>query len=261
MKHLILVTKEKEAKLAQTKADLAIRQQKLKEENVLQDSRSDPESVTSSLTAFSTSSANANVNCMLNNVHGNGNLSSSPDTTGKNTSKGRKGKDLSHGTSEPSSDETSKKLCSDDGSGLSSETGHKGKNISVNKMSSNVSDMTDSNKGSSDGKGDSRDSQNENDAKVHSHVASNEVSSQRSGEVEVSSTAAVVSGIRSQEHGHQHGDVVIKMRPRDRKRKRGGGKNSLDKDFNLDYEEVFLSSNIPQIIASLAGRIIACKCC
>ena len=233
VKHLISVAKEKEEKLAKTKADLAIRDQKLKEENVLQDSRSDPESVTSSLTAFSTSSANVNI-------------SSSPDI-GKNKSKG---KEVSHGTSEPSLEETSKKLCTDYGSGISSGSGHKGKNISVDNMSSIVSDMTDSNKGSSDGKANIK-----NDPKG----VSTEVCSQRSGEAEVSSTAAVVSGVRSQEHGHQHGDIVIKMGPRDRKRKRSCLLNSLDKNFTLDYEEVFISSNIPQIIASLAGRIIACK--
>ena len=45
-----------------------------------------------------------------------------------------------------------KKQCVDDGSSVSSKSGHKGKDISVNKMSSSLSDMTDSNKGSSDGK-------------------------------------------------------------------------------------------------------------
>jgi hypothetical protein len=199
----------------------------MKEEKVLQDSRSDPESVTSSLTAFSTSSAN--VDTMRN-----------------------KRKDISESTLETSSELTTKKQCVDDGSGLSSKSGHKGKNISVNKMSSSCSDMTDSNKGSSDGKGSSASDSKEMDTSA-------EVSSQRSGEIEVSSTAAVVSGIGSQEHGHEHADIVIKMGPRDRKRKHVGEKTSLDENFVLNYEEVFMDSNVPQIIATLAGRLITCR--
>lgn len=238
LKHLIKVTKEKEEKLAKTKADLSIRDQKLKEDKVLQDSRSDPESVTSSLTAFSTSTDNVQV-------------ASTVDTE-KNTNIQ---KYVSHNTSEGSSNQMTKKQCVDDGSGISSESGYKGKDISVNKMSSSLSDMTDSNKGSSDGKGSNIGSESNRKAAV----LSNEVSSHRSGEVEVSSTAAVVSGIGSQEHGHEHADIVIKMGPRDRKRKRHEEKNSLEEGFVLNYEEVFMSSNVPQFIVTLAGRIITCN--
>lgn len=235
---MIEVAKEKEEKLVKTKADLAMREQKLKEEKVLQDARSDPESVTSSLTSFSTSSAN---------VH----PTSSPDIDKIASKK----KDKQQNSSVASSDEINKKQCIDDGSGVSNESGPKGKDYSVKKMSSSVSDMTDSNKGSSDGK----ESKNGSDDDKKTLIATLEVCSQRSGEIEVSSTAAVVSGIGSQEHGHEHADIVIKTGPRRRKRKHNEETNSLDDSFSLNYEEVFMSSNVPQMIATLAGRIITCK--
>lgn len=36
-------------------------------------------------------------------------------------------------------------------------------------------------------------------------------------------------------------------------------KTSLDSDFKLDYEEVFLKSNVPQILAATNGRIVSCN--
>lgn len=236
MKHLISVAKEKEEKLAKTKADFAVRDQKLKEEKMLQDSRSDPESVTSSITAFSTSSAQVQA-------------ASSSDID----KVGNKLKDTSHSASETSSDRLTKKRCVDDGSGASSESGPKGRDFSVNKMSSSVSEMTDSNRGSSDGKGNS-----ESDSK-RDPISSEACSHKSGGDSEVSSTAAVVSGIGSQEPCHQHTGIVIKTSQRDRKRKYLEEKNSLDENFTLNYEEVFMNSNVPQIIATWAGRVVTCK--
>lgn len=241
MNHLKSITKEKEEKLEKTKADIALREQKLKEDQGLQDSRSDPESVTSSLTNFSTSSGN-----FVTNV--------SDDA--KKSDQGKPNPEQSapsapSTTPETSSDPPTKKSSTDDGSGSSSDSGPKGAHIAVNKMSSSVSDMTDSNKGSSDGK-----TSTETDLKP-SLVTSSEGCSQRHCEEEVSSTAAVVSGIGSQEHGHTHADVVIKTAQR--KRKRQHEPTSLDEDFVLNYQEVFMTSNVPQIISTLAGRIIICK--
>ncbi len=230
MKHLISVAKEKEEKLAKTKADFAVRDQKLKEDKMLHDSRSDPESVTSSITAISTSSAQVQA-------------ASSSD----NDKVGNKLKDTSQSASETSSDQLIKQRCVDDGSGASSESGPKGRDFSVNKMSSSVSEMTDSNRGSSDGKGNS------------DPISSEACSHKSGGDSEVSSTAAVVSGIGSQEPCLQHTGVVIKTRQKDRKRKYLEEKNSLDENFTLNYEEVFMNSNVPQIIATWAGRVVLCK--
>jgi len=291
LNHLKAVAKEKQEKLQKTKADLAMRMQKLKEEKVLLESRSDPESVISSLTAASSSSNNAIVT-----------LSPNLSTTN------RKRQASQQIVSEGSSGQSTKKSCTDDGSGMSSNNNiHEGQNVSADKMSScvpymtdgnkesmhgqgnstedtskhkgsteisyqrsedemflgednkkmssSVSDMTDSNKGSSDGN-----ERNKSGIKAKkSDKKFIEVSSQRFVDDEVSSTAVVVSGISNHELVREHADVVIKMRPTDRKRKRRDEKTSLENGFELNYEEVFLKSNVPQIIATPAGRIVTCN--
>mmetsp|Transcript_55 Transcript_55/g.84 ORF Transcript_55/g.84 Transcript_55/m.84 type:complete len:424 (+) Transcript_55:3-1274(+) len=81
----------------------------------------------------------------------------------------------------------------------------------------------------------------------------------------ISSTAAVVRGEGSWDRQHGHADVVIKKNHAHSKSHGSGGSKkrkrqeltSLEKDFKLDYEEVFLTSNVPQLIATPAGRIIA----
>lgn len=138
--------------------------------------------------------------------------------------------------------------------------------ISLDKMSSNLSDLTDSNKGSSsDGKGStgSSDGKASTDTKESSttnqHSTGNE---NKSSSTSVSSTAVVVSGIESKSFRNGHADVVVKDRSanaRRRKAKRRNACTSLDEDFVLNYEEVFLTSNIPQIIATPAGRIVSCE--
>ena len=140
--------------------------------------------------------------------------------------------------------------------------GPRGKNISVQKMSSSMSEMSDSNKSSFDqmqqnfekksvsvdcgqSSKDKDDGNSENEEQVSSSS--------------ISSTAAVISGVSSREY-HNHADVVIKENSVERKRKRKKKeKTSLDSDFTLDYEEVFLTSNIPQLIATPAGRIVTCE--
>ena len=120
-----------------------------------------------------------------------------------------------------------------------------------NKTASSVSDITDSNKGSSGSSG------------------------------SISSTAAVARGTASRDRPETHADIVVKIssRQRQQQQQQGGGKNkavennnnankknsankeltSLDSNFDLDFEDVFVSSNVPQLIATPAGRIVACK--
>ncbi len=262
LNHLKSITKEKEDQLEKTKADLALRAQKLKEEQGYQGSRSDPESVTSSLTAFSTNSSNVVTNTPDDPKKNDQNKPNPLQSAQSETSSDKPNPSQSETSSsdkpnpsqsEVSPDQTPKKQVIDDGSGTSSDSGHKGTHIAVNKMSSSISDMTDSNKGSSDGK-----TSTATELKA-TLVTASEGCSQRSGEVEVSSTAAVVSGIGSQKHGHTHADVVVKTGQRPRKRKRHHEPTSLDEDFVLNYQEVFMTSNVPQIISTLAGRIIICK--
>jgi PAS domain S-box-containing protein len=65
----------------------------------------------------------------------------------------------------------------------------------------------------------------------------------------------------SREKKHHHTDVVIKEKKSERKgRKRkiaeAKEKTSLDKDFELDYSEVFHTANVPQLIATPAGKVV-----
>jgi hypothetical protein len=104
-----------------------------------------------------------------------------------------------------------------------------------------MSDITDSNRGSSDGSGD----------KNNDECSANQSTSS------ISSTAVVVRGEGSHgKRGHGHGDVVFEKK---RKRQHREKKPSISKSFDVDFEEVFLTSNIPQLIATPAGRIITCK--
>jgi len=64
----------------------------------------------------------------------------------------------------------------------------------------------------------------------------------------------------TEEHGtmnrkNQHSDVVIQSRSTERQQ-RNKTVTSLDSTFELDYEEVFTKSNVPQVIATTAGRIV-----
>ena len=139
-------------------------------------------------------------------------------------------------------------------------------NLSLDKMSSTLSDLTDSNKGSSsDGKLSTGSSKGKVSTDTKGLSASNQNfigNENKSSSTSVSSTAVVVSGIESKSFRHGHADVVVKDRganARRRKAKRRNESTSLDEDFVLNYEEVFLTSNIPQIIATPAGRIVSCE--
>jgi PAS domain-containing protein len=76
----------------------------------------------------------------------------------------------------------------------------------------------------------------------------------------LSSNAAVnkvqgVTSVRSPEAGHA--DVVIQN---NRKRKAPPAQSettSLEENFELDYEEVFLNSNVPQLLATTSGKVVA----
>ncbi len=237
--------------------------------------------------------------------------------TGKETSK-RKGS--SHEQHPEDAQEPNKKCAriaekNDDDSNHDSNQSSfiDGKNISIGKMSSSISDMTDSNRGSSDGQGSkgtgssdgqgskgtgssdgqgskgtgSSDGQGSkgtgssdgqgNGSSEHGSKITGSSDGQGNGskdvkasfdlsllaekemgaksESSISSTAAVVSGVGSGTHDHRDTDIIF---TRDWKRKHHE-KTSLDEGFELSYQEVFLASNVPQLIATPAGRIVACN--
>jgi hypothetical protein len=224
------------------KLDLEVKERKLEEDKALLEGPSDPESVSSTLTASSEGSATAE--------------SVSDDTRSEHKQKAddmegadEKKVDFKIVNTEESSAEPS--AADDGGSGNgSAPSGH---NISIGKMSSSVSELTDSNRGSSDSGGEKL-GRNCN-AAHRKHPRSEDESS-------VSSTAAVLRGTGSRNRDHGHADIVIREKKQSRHRKRfRSERSSLDRKFAIDYDEVFLTSNVPQIIATTAGRIVTCKSC
>ena len=116
------------------------------------------------------------------------------------------------------------------------------KNISLAKMSSAISDISDSNKGSSKS-GDGTNGKSSEDGfptDAVSPIASN--------------------GTTNEDWGHA--DVVVKVRKQQvdlpASVEKNGEMTSLDAEFELDYQEVFVSSNVPQLIATPTGRIVTC---
>lgn len=265
LRHLIKSTKQKELNLQRAKAELAIRNQKLEEDRVLQDSRSDPESVTSSLTAFSYSDSK---------FKGSTKSNDDSSTNVAVASVGREGFKRKNYCQETAEEQYHPKKCqktsADDDSnhdGSNNSSGHEdsgnsgsgvdGKNISIGKMSSSLSDITDSNRGSSDGQAGSG-SSGSNPVKAAfdlSLLAQEDNNSDSKTDSSISSTAAVVSGVGSNEHDHRDTAIIFTQ---SRKRKQRE-KTSMEDGFQLSYQEVFLASNVPQLIATPAGRIVACN--
>lgn len=265
LKHLIKSTKEKELNLQRAKAELAIRNQKLEEDRVLQDSRSDPESVTSSLTAFSNSDSK---------FKGSTKSNDDSSTNVAVASVGREGFKRKNYCQETAEEQYHPKKCqkttADDDSnhdGSNNSSGHEdsgnsgsgvdGKNISIGKMSSSLSDITDSNRGSSDGQAGSG-SSGSNPVKAAFDLrllAQEDNNSDSKTDSSISTTAAVVSGVGSNEHDHRDTAIIFTQ---SRKRKQRE-KTSMEDGFQLSYQEVFRASNVPQLIATPAGRIVACN--
>lgn len=225
VKHLIKSNKDKEAAVEKARCDLEAKRQKIEEEKTSRDP-SDPESTTSTLTVSTRSSSSSSKKEAKK-------VSETEHSEGDETKSERK-------RSLPASprEETKKRRLTSRESTLSSstssggdESGNQspaGKRIRVDHASS-VSDITDSNKGSGDDR-------SRNKPRKLGPAASS-----------VSSEAAVADG----KAGDDHGDVLV------RKRKNDPNPTSMDAGFELDYEEVFVKSNVPQLLATTSGRIIA----
>ena len=243
MKHLIKVTKEKEEAVNKAKSDLQMKERKVEEEKALQESRSDPESVMSSLTASTGDSGNSNAS---NNHHSAKKVSSenSSSEEGQRKRKSSSDGDVSNKKSRQSASGRS---------GSSESSGEDAQRLNqqcLDKATSSVSDITDSNKDSSNSGSDTQNSNQRSDDDDASGTPSS---------ISASSSAAVVQGRDGKKHRTKHADVVIKDHNLERPHKFPTEVTSLEESFVLDYEEVFVKSNVPQIIATTAGRIIACK--
>ena len=222
LRHLIKLNKEKEAAVKKAKDDLQAKQKKMDEEKTTQQDPSEPESTTSSLTV-SSRSEQANKK--------------------KPPSEYREG-ELNR--SNPKHYESHESTAS---SGSSEGIKRAPPSLSIGATSS-VSDITDSNKGGSTIKGSIKNS--------HHKMRQGQES-----DGTVSSEAAVASKAESKRPHRRHEDVVVAVSNKSESGISTTGvsmtseKTSLDRDFELDYEEVFLKSNVPQILASTNGRIVA----
>lgn len=114
--------------------------------------------------------------------------------------------------------------------------------------------ISSSNKGSSS-EGTSSEGQNNRFVSFEREEASNSSSSCGTTAGDVSSVGAVARGLCNRTHEINHSDVIVKGRkPRS---VLNGEVTSMDESFKLDYEEVFVKSNVSQLIATPAGRIVA----
>jgi PAS domain-containing protein len=263
LRQLIQVTQEQESELVKTKEEFAIRNQKLDEDRALQDGSTD-DSLTSSLTQSFTGTHS--VDERWKGKFGNGD--SSTDVAVASVSPGRdssKRKMPNEWSDEGEIASKKEKNGDDDSNHGSNSSGNFDSNniISVHKMSSSLSDVTDSNRCSSDGQGTNGSSDGQGGAGGKEIKASFDLSvlamaesdTSKTAENSVSTTGAVVSGEDELSGEHKHTSIVF---TKDRKRTYSE-KTSMDEDFHLSYQEIFLASNVPQLIATPSGRIVACN--
>lgn len=249
---MIKTMKEKEETVNKLKSDLEVKQQKFEEDKALQESRSDPESVTSSLTSSTTGSSQA---CHQKVLDGDKKRKAgSKDSSGNKKQRKCSRHMSSVSTNEDSSGE-------DRGS-----RGPSAQSFSIDKTVSSVSDITDSNRGSSSNNSGSGSAGSEVPTEQVSHVSTDEGDEEQPSSSSISSDAAVASekssrGRHSGGHHHKHKDVVFNHEKRPDRKRPPEEVTSLERSFELDYEEVFDKSNIPQLIASTSGKIVTWNEC
>ena len=269
---MIKLTSEKEAE----NSKLEEKQRKLQRENeekAMQEGRSDPESVTSSLTSDTTMSTARHTQeegesgetkkrklSSLDNGNCEGGGSSGEDSN--NNSINNADANKKHRVSSEAMTEDSSGYDNRGGSGTGSgnsrtESGSGGSGSGgISKTISSVSELTDSNRDSGSGGGSS------------DYVPTVEVSRESTNREEggadqlttssISSDVAVTSDKTSRDRNTGHKDVVFNNKSRLRPPEEV---TSLERTFELNYEEVFHKSNIPQLIASTSGKIMTWNEC
>jgi hypothetical protein len=248
VKHLMKTMKEKEHAVDQLKTDLEVKESKVEEDKALQESRSDPESVTSSLTASTSRAKHGEASS--GNTKRKALFTGESDTA--NPSKKHRKASCDSATSEDSSS----------GEERASRGDSSDQSSSIDETKSSVSDITDSNRGSSSNNSGSG-SEPDHLAGRHSTHASaatdeDEEQSDKQSSISNSSDAAVA---RENDSGDRHGDVVFNNgKNSDWIRKRPPEEiSSLERSFELCYAEVFGKCHIPQLIAATSGKVVTCK--
>jgi hypothetical protein len=203
--------------LEKTKQDLEAKRRKIEDDNEYQQDPSDPESTISSLTASS------------------GATDLLPDSTalGENSKK-RRGISSACDTRKAKIPRNLEEKDSD----INEIT-------STSRTSKSKSTCNPSDKGTLSGESIRHDS--------HSTEESSKSScSQTFGGV--SSVGAVARGLHCRSSRASHPDVIVDGYE---KRSTISEATSMDSSFKLDYEEVFVKSSVPQLLATTAGRIVA----
>jgi len=296
IKHMIKLTTDKENDNSKLNADLDEKRRKLereKEESAMQEGRSDPESTTSSLTSDTTmstarhkqeeetsgesggddtkkrkfpenrsregGSSGDDSNNESNKKHRMiSSEATSEDSSGYDNRGGGSGTGSGSGNSRTGSGTGS-------GSGNSGSGGPSAQGCSISKTISTVSELTDSNRGSSShnsgsGGGSSDDVPTEQDSR-ESTSGNGEAGEDQPSNSSISSDAAVASEKTSRDRHTGHKDVVFNNDQRMRSKRPPEEVTSLERSFELNYEEVFDKSNIPQLIASTSGKIMTWNEC
>jgi len=289
IKHMIKLTDDKENENQKLSSELDNKRRKIereKEEKAIQEGRSDPESVTSSLTSDATictschkqEDETSGESCgdgtkkrkLLNNS--NRERGSSGDHLDNNNGVIENESNKKHRVS--SSEATGEDSSGDDnrgdsrtgsGSGNSRTGSGSGGSGGISKTISSVSEMTDSNRGSSSnnsgsGGGISDDVPTEQDSR-ESTSGKREDGIDEPSTSSISSDAAVASEKTSRDHNTGHKDVVFNNDKRMSRKRPPEEVTSLERTFELNYEDVFHKSNIPQLIASTSGKIVTWNEC
>lgn len=252
---MVKATNEKEAVVEKLKSDLEVKQRQLEEEKAANE-RSDPESVMSSLTEESTGSSRESSH-HKSSSHGSieekkRKASPSDDEDDDRCKEKKHRVSSSEAATEDSSGEgresrsggTRSDTESGSGNGSGSANKPNAKQFSTDKAISTVSDLTKSNRISSD----SGECDDTNDIRQPSTSS-------------ISSDAAVASVKPDHEAQSGHRDVVFNNDRRSGRKRPPEEVTSLERNFKLDYKEVFDKSNIPQLIAMTSGKIVTWNDC
>ena len=260
MEYLKRCHKEKEIDIEHTK--------KLLEEKALLEGRSDPESIHDSVTSSLTASSRRSTSPEENGSDKDSSSSSDNDQ-GHQSRKKRKTISYAEGIKSPTSETSNKKSRSSRGkrrepssSESSSEEdagnegeGPGGKNISFDKTSSSVSDMTDSNRSSMNGASINKKKQGQQSQ------GSSEIGVASTATSSISSTAAVMRGSshKSPQSHRRHRSKTLDAITETHGESQKKAHKKKRRSFDYNYKEVFLKSNIPQLIVTLSGRVVVCK--
>jgi PAS domain S-box-containing protein len=296
---MIKLTSDKKNENQKLNSEVDEKRRKLEredEEKAMQEGRSDPESVASSLTSDTTMSTVRQIQQeetsgesggdddtkkrKLPNNNGNQEGESSGDDSNNNINDTNNNSHSSRSNKKhriSSSEAMTEYSSGDDNRGGSAGTGSGSSNSrtgsgsggsgsgsgGTSKTISSFSELTDSNRGSSSnnsGGGISDDLPTEQESRESTPGNRENVVDQPSIS-SISSDAAVASEKTSRDRNTGHKDVVFNNDKRMGRKRPPEEVTSLERTFELNYEEVFHKSNIPQLIATTSGKIVTWNQC